>query len=1012
MPLKLKKTKFLGNTVTYKNIVDISKKLKVTREQAKEIRNVKKDEELNKYLIENNGSFGKQDLTKKPIILRKFGINNIKQVPATKLMDDAPIHFNNNRVEINSTGIPLDIDLSLSVNVNITVEIISGDNLVNTEKRVMKFSTKAKANELQNYIEYKAAEYVAGWAELVSINEVRIFSTYTDQEFYLDMENNRMLKFDPINIFNQWINIDENNNNNCVPTFLKNKLRKISKKNIDKLGNIDGVSIKELIEFCAKYCIEIYVYGYDGLLIKSNIPGKRNKSYPILNVMYHNSHLYGINNSYLQKRIHDNIKIELINNCNEKINEFLLKNIEPSDIKCTDEKIYSFVVDGIKYLENNEYNKCKEILNKLGLNDKIYDEIKITSLFNIIEKLYVNDYIDCFWPESKNFIKGGFRYDTGLEITDDTKTIDKSKCYSCALRNLNYIIFLDYRTSIITKNPKTIIPHYLYIAQPTNSTILIPNTNVYSGEHLIYCKKEGIPFELLEEITAHKLDYNPYVKMIDDLYNNFDNKVIKDLFNYAFGKFECDAEVKMINNCVGIFDKQESKSRNGLKMKINDNFTLIYNKKEQVSNIYNKKALSIQIKDQARVIIYEKMKDLKLDDSNIIRIDTDSITYNGELPKDLNNTYLGWKQSKYELKIEEDKFGIEQEKETLGGKNFKRFDNEIVDNINVTFKINSKFDRNIISLDTAGKGKTTEILEKIIPTLKSYVVITPSHKTLEEYKIKNVNNCIAQKYKYTYTLPTEKVIIIDEFGMCDRSIHDLIYKCSLLGKQIIAFGDFNQLPAVNLEKHLNGVSLSSKQYIDYLFPGKKLLKKNWRNNFTDEYYAKLYNEDPNINLLKEIKLHSTKNYKDAEIIICYRNKTVDKYNELKLQDLELDNDSIGLNVICIKNDPLLHKKDIYHGFEFKIVESNEINIKLSNGSTITRQQFEYSFKPSYARTIYNVQGKTINSYYWAEEDNCFVNGKLAYTVISRLKQELNQEVVIQKKKEIIELDDKIILNII
>jgi len=43
------------------------------------------------------------------------------------------------------------------------------------------------------------------------------------------------------------------------------------------------------------------------------------------------------------------------------------------------------------------------------------------------------------------------------------------------------------------------------------------------------------------------------------------------------------------------------------------------------------------------------------------------------------------------------------------------------------------------------------------------------------------------------------------------------------------------------------------------------------------------------------------------------------------------------------------------------------------------------FKPAYARTLYGVQGKGINSYYVAPEDLWFFEPRMSYTCVSRLK---------------------------
>ena len=57
-------------------------------------------------------------------------------------------------------------------------------------------------------------------------------------------------------------------------------------------------------------------------------------------------------------------------------------------------EIISFIHNNIKYICNNEYNDCKEILIKFGLEDKIYD--KTTNLIFSISGTISGDLIYCF----------------------------------------------------------------------------------------------------------------------------------------------------------------------------------------------------------------------------------------------------------------------------------------------------------------------------------------------------------------------------------------------------------------------------------------------------------------------------------------------------------------------------------------------------------------------------------------------------------------------------------------
>ena len=78
-------------------------------------------------------------------------------------------------------------------------------------------------------------------------------------------------------------------------------------------------------------------------------------------------------------------------------------------------------------------------------------------------------------------------------------------------------------------------------------------------------------------------------------------------------------------------------------------------------------------------------------------------------------------------------------------------------------------------------------------------------------------------------------------------------------------------------------------------------------------------------------------------------------------------------VMCITND--LRNKDMFNNFLFN---SQEIDNKL-----LTNEKY---FRPAYARTLYNMQGDECKLYYIAPEDiDWFLNPRMAYTLISRIK---------------------------
>jgi hypothetical protein len=105
--------------------------------------------------------------------------------------------------------------------------------------------------------------------------------------------------------------------------------------------------------------------------------------------------------------------------------------------------------------------------------------------------------------------------------------------------------------------------------------------------------------------------------------------------------------------------------------------------------------------------------------------------------------------------------------------------------------------------------------------------------------------------------------------------------------------------------------------------------------------------------------------------------------------------SVGAKIICKTNN--LIDKEIYNNKVFA-VDKYDKDSKIYVLKDQTGKIFEIPknimirkgyFDSAYAINIHQAQGMTLNSYYWAKEDNDWLSGRVAYTVISRLRQEKN-----------------------
>lgn len=576
-------------------------------------------------------------------------------------------------------------------------------------------------------------------------------------------------------------------------------------------------------------------------------------------------------------------------------------------------------------------------------------------------------------PKCSGFRKGGYNY-VNDDLTDNKGiiTLDKRRAYTYALTQLPFLITCDIRTSKHTKNPKKIKPENLYIIKNKKSSLLLPNCELYSGDHLIYCQSQELEFELLEELEGEK-KYNFYPKMVEDLYKNVDNEELKSMFNVYIGKMEKDIEIGEKNNSLGIFTKDEADTMNGHEIQLGK-YIIKYEIEDIVKNLYNRLPINIQIKDMNRRILYEKIKELGIEDKDIVQIKTDSISYIGKPPKKEQlgeDDYTGWKLEKFE-KINE----IPITEKSLS---FLDISSPLIN------------DNNTLCLCYAGSGKSYHILNTVIPSIKpnkTYLILSPTYVSLEEYRERNLNIAVIQKYTLQNKIPKEDIIIIDECSMIDQQGQDLIIKMALLGKLIYMYGDFNQLEPVEPTKK-NPKEYNSQIYLNLIFKNKLLLTDNYRNHFTKEYYDTIINSNSTKYLEQEVKKHSTKTPKEAEVIICYLNATVDKYNDLMMKENKQNKYSEGLPIICKSNDLL--DNGLYNGMTYKIKSVDKEDKKLiikdnkNNEYTINNTQYEENFKPAYALTIHCTQGKSITKYYYADEDYKYLDNKKAYVIVSRLK---------------------------
>lgn len=961
-----KEIEFKGKTIKYIGLPDLKVKLGsgITSDEAKRL--IKGKDNI-KYISDGKGNVSKIDITKKPLLLSDFGI---KRITNKQLLQD--------NITIKNVSITNELKQNENIKLSIKIDcsfVMSTDPIFYSDSF---FVTVNPANVNNDYLIDLINSKLPEKAKDIKIINYEITSQFSKQKF--NIVNSKLRDAKPLKINNIYNEVLQNDKwKHCVIDYLNEKYdKKVSSKIINSLGDENGVSIDEIYKFCCSYNIKMISYDINGNVIKSYYPNKKSHKSSLIFIAY-NNHLYPIQNKYLKKVNIQPSNIIFIKNGNQELINQLENGVLPSNITMYNSSIQTFQVENTKYICNPEYKICQIILDKFGLADKIYDSITIKSIGKVIEKAYITtDNCKSFLPYSSRIKKGGFTYKNNKIIVndgDDIKTIDKNKCYPYCLSKLNYLINVDIRTAQFIIGDQEVKENWVYIVKPEFSSILLPDTNMYYGGHLIKCQDEGLKFEILEGLEGNSSE-NYYVQMIEDLKNkinelddidyileefNYDSKdkFFKHILNILIGTFETDVNHKSYQKFDRICNDEDIDMVSGYKRRLTSKYWLVF-QEEYKLDIYNKKPIAIQIKDDARFLLYDCMKKLKLCNNDILQCNTDSFTFisrNNKLYKDMidNKDFNKWKlASNSNIEVQE------------------YYQN---DNMSFMYKPENK---NILGNCYAGAGKTYKIINEIIPNENDYIVLTPSHTSLKKYRKLKLNCGVIQTFEYNQKIPKENTIIIDEVGMCSKKAHDLIFKCFLLGKKLICYGDFKQLLPIGVNQQLD-----NHLYISMLFNNIIQLETNYRNNFTKEYYDNLINEK--LNLEEEVKKHSTDNYYDADVIISYRNKeTRNMYNKLMCEKLGINSlCQVGAKIICKSNN--LRDNEIFNNFTFTVKNVIDDVVELDDGKLINAIDINQYFDYAYCQTIYSIQGESIKSIYYTPEDYQFLCGRVAYTVISRIQ---------------------------
>lgn len=748
-----------------------------------------------------------------------------------------------------------------------------------------------------------------------------------------------------INIFANTIEL-KTSKDNCVPETLESLYGKSLRRKNSPFESLKNANTEEIMAFCKKYGIRAIAYNIHKRVIAEHIPIHDTQKYKTLVYLSYMNHMYLIKNKFLIEKPSNKFKTYVrmeSNDLQEYFKQILNTKIIPSNIKVYQQTITSFINDEILYFANDDYEDVKTIASKFMFSDKIPHQSSITSIIKYLEPLYTSNLVNSFLPIQHT--KPAFFYNTIPDKSRPTETIDKNKAYSHILRDLPFLLSTDFRTHECLKTNKFLGEDALYIASPNTPNILMPRQDIYSGSHIKFCLSK-FNFTIHEVLKCKQHD-NHFKPLINDLFQAVDESVAKKVIVRAIGLFQSECSTQITEQATIISTEEHDPTYETIPINDESEIQLIPSK--TIKNIYNRKPIAIQIKDKMNQMLFEKMIDLSLTDQDIIQINTDSITfYSKPVDLKLSKKFEDWKRGEYKQKQ-----GSIYEVHTTPITFFQTIENN-----------------NTIITGPAGNGKSYYIQHM---DLTDAIILSSKHSAIRQHREKNLNAHVIQKFSgvaenQQTTFPSESHIIVEECGILTKQHWDFLFKCILLNKRLTILGDFNQLLPYD-EQHM----FNRPQWINMVFNNQQEMNTNWRNTFTLDYYKQLQSGSKEF-LTNEILKHSTKTPEEADVIISYTNATTEKYNNYMLAYHNKTINDSDVPIMCITND--LRDKDIYNNFIFK---SQDIDRKLYK-----------HFRIAYARTLYNMQGDECLSYYMCPEDiKWFANPRMAYTLISRIKNKCN-----------------------
>lgn len=629
--------------------------------------------------------------------------------------------------------------------------------------------------------------------------------------------------------------------------------------------------------------------------------------------------------------------------------------------------------------------------------------------------------------------------------------MDMNKAFSTMLSKLPFLPGHDTTKHKVYKyTGEPLIPHYSYNVYVYHKNILCPRSFPYLGYVLIKWMECGFKNFKIVEVLENTKTPNYYTEIINNLYDTYGPDA-KYAINCHIGKMASyrkgnkQETLEFIKLCTeDEADRYKGPGNEDYIIKRDQAFNgyvmvfkLLENHKVRIKNNI---VLNLFIKDMVRIEIFNKMIELKIPETDILQIKVDSLMFikNKINFKDIKDIGPNLGQWKYEPVKKLQSFVSNHDIK------YKFYTNLLYDNLDPKTPI---FNPQGGYYDGyAGAGKSHFIRNVLIPNVEGdYMILTPQHSINASYlkmdpvTKKSYNSEIIHYYLYNPKLEIKEThIIVDEIGLFGDACLKVLMRLKLQGHIIHMFGDYRQCLPVNSKGITNNQYIISalategrpsaehkRNKTNYYF-----MASNYRNNYTKEEYDHMINTTDKKELKQMIIKHNTEtrercqklNIIITDYIVYYTTDKRDEDGKLILSSLNKINNKVmkalniniytpGCRVVCKTNTLRTHKdyKDLntdskghnlpfYNNQDFKVsyISYNKDYPEIMDGLILTDGVHNYKvyisdynqyFRPYYAKSIYNVQGESLDNYIISEEpadlETFISDPRAVYTLLSR-----------------------------